>query len=71
MQTIEPKAMPWWEFGGAPHCLPCLKQIVPDNGEINGGYRIETDTLPTCPRCGCDLDLIYIGDDDATTQNNL
>ncbi len=59
------KALPYWTFCGTPTCLPCLEGLVPDHEDIYGGYVLETDTLPVCPECGCDLDMTYIGGEES------
>ena len=65
VETAPHKALPYWIFCGTPTCLPCLKMLVPDHEDIYGGYVLETDTLPVCPECGCDLDMTYIGGEES------
>lgn len=57
------KVKAYWRFGGEPMCYACLLREIKPDEEMNGGYRIETDKPPTCPACGRELDLTYIGDD--------
>lgn len=52
----------FWLCGGEPMCWDCVEKEAESDDEILGGYRLETDTLPYCPGCNVELDLLPLFD---------